>query len=81
MKSLPATRYHAQQGALMSATKNKCVSFQGSDNFFCASSKTKPDQNVDYSLKHFVEQIVCHFGTSTYLLLSESYSKFEAPAS
>lgn len=54
MKSLPATHYHAQQGALMSATKNKCDSFQGSDNFFCAQAKKKPDQNVGYSFKHLV---------------------------
>lgn len=33
--SLPATFYHAQQGALVSATENKCVSFQGSHHFFC----------------------------------------------
>lgn len=46
MKSLPATHYHAQQGALLSATKNKCVSFQGSHNFFCAPVK------IEAGLKH-----------------------------
>lgn len=54
MKSLPATHYHALQGALISATKNKCVSFQGSGNFFCAQAKRKPDQNVGYGFKHMV---------------------------
>lgn len=49
MKSLPATHYHAQQGALLSATKNKCVSFQGSHNFFCAPVK------IEAGLKHGVQ--------------------------
>lgn len=49
MKSLPATHYHAQQGALLSATKNKCVSFQGSHNFFCAPVK------IEASLKPGVQ--------------------------
>lgn len=36
---LPATFYHAQQGAVVSATENKCVSFQGSRHFFCLQAE------------------------------------------
>lgn len=47
--SLPATFYHAQQGALVSATENKCVSFQGSHNFFCPQAETSTKTQVTVS--------------------------------